>query len=86
MLKFARETFKNNSELSKDASHLLNEVVKGNINPGSGSAPIYKNIHELRSKKGARVYFRNTKDGIEVLDYSKKSNQDNVINYLKSIY
>lgn len=86
MLKFAQETFKGNANLSKEASNLLNQVAKGNLTPGLGSKSIGNGINELRSIGGARVYFRNTSTGIEVLGYSNKMNQQTVINYLKSIY
>lgn len=88
MLKFAKETFKGNKKLSEEASHLLNQAAQGNFNAGRGARFIEgtKGIHELRGYEGARVYFRNTTDGIEVLGYSHKGNQTKVINYLKTIY
>jgi hypothetical protein len=45
------------------------------MNPRIGSKNIGKNIFEARSKGGARVYFRNGQNGIEILGYSNKANQ-----------
>ncbi len=41
---------------------------------------------EARSRGGARVYFRNTDDGVEILGYSNKSNQQTVIDRILSIF
>jgi len=81
MLRYAKETFKGNAELSKEASNLLLQVLNGNLNPGKGSKHLGKGIYELRGSK-ARIYFQNTSDGINVLGYSNKNNQDKVVNYL----
>lgn len=80
LLKLARETFAGNSELSRSVNSLLEQLAKGNNNPGIGTRLVENGIYELRARSGARVYFRNTKTGIEILGYSHKGNQQQVIN------
>nr|WP_317632006.1 DUF6443 domain-containing protein [uncultured Flavobacterium sp.] len=79
LLKYAKETFKGNKDLANEANSLIREVSKGNMNPGIGTKEIGKGVFELRSKGGARVYFNNTKNGINILGYSHKGNQQAVI-------
>ena len=89
MLKFAKETFKNNPKLSKEASNLLNQAASGNFNAGRGVKHIEggaKGVFEIRGKNGARVYYRNHSKGIEVLGYSHKGNQNQVLKYLNKVY
>lgn len=81
-MKIAKETFKSNPRLSKEASSLLNQFSKGTLNPGIGTHDIGKGIYELRGAEGARVYFKYVDDGIEVLGYSSKVNQAQIINIL----
>ncbi|WP_257667154.1 hypothetical protein [Parapedobacter tibetensis] len=53
------------------------------MNPGIGSKSIGDGIFEARFRGGARVYFKNTSNGvIEIVGYSNKSNQQAVINRL----
>lgn len=59
---------------------------KGNINPGKGTKFIGEGIYEARHASGARVYFRNTGDGVEILGESSKANQDEVIKALLNEY
>ncbi|MBK8909920.1 MAG: hypothetical protein IPM61_01185 [Chlorobi bacterium] len=86
LAKFAEQTFSGNKSLSNEANGLINQLTKGNMNPGIGTKSIGKNIFEARSKGGARVYFRNTQGGVEILGYSNKTNQQQVINRLIEIY
>src|SRR5690554_3813228 len=79
LTKLAKETFEGNSILRTEANALINQLSKGNLNPGIGTKNIGKGIFEARSKGGARVYFRNNNGGIEVLGYSHKGNQQTVI-------
>lgn len=86
LLKLAQETFHGNNLLRKEANSLLEQLNKGNMNPGIGSKNIGKNVFEARSRGGARVYFRNGSNGVEVLGYSNKINQQQVINRILEIY
>jgi RHS repeat-associated protein len=80
ILKLARETFQGNEALSKEANSLLEQMSKGNMNPGKGTKFIGKGVYELRSQNGARIYFRHINKGVEILGYSNKGNQQEVIN------
>jgi putative component of toxin-antitoxin plasmid stabilization module len=87
ILKLARETFEGNDLLRKEANALLEQLSNGNMNPGMGTKAIGKNIFEARGKNGTRVYFRNNgKEGVEIVGYSNKSNQQTVINRLLELY
>ena len=61
-------------------------MLNGNWNPGIGTKEVFKGVFEARSKNGARVYFRHTDSGAEILGYSNKNNQQQVINALKKAY
>lgn len=56
------------------------------MNPGIGSKNIIGNIFEARSRGGVRVYFRNIEHGAEIVGYSNKTNQQQVINKILKIY
>jgi RHS repeat-associated protein len=86
LLKLAKETFEGNDLLRKEAKGLLEQLNLGNMNPGIGTKNIGKNIFEARSKGGARVYFRNGINGVEILGYSNKANQQQVIHRVLEIY
>jgi RHS repeat-associated protein len=86
LLKLAQETFEGNNLLTKEANGLIEQLNKGNMNPGIGTKNIGKNIFEARSKGGARVYFRNGQNGVEIVGYSNKANQQQVINRILEIY
>ncbi|EAY24864.1 putative cell wall-associated protein [Microscilla marina ATCC 23134] len=84
--KLAEQTFVGNEALRNEANGLLEQVKKGNDNPGIGTKSIGDGIHELRGRKGVRIYFKNTDNGIEILGYSDKKNQQKVIKKLKEVY
>jgi len=86
LLKYAQETFKGNSTLRAEAKGLIKQMSQVNMNPGIGTKSIGNGILEARSKGGARVYFRKVDDGVEILGYSNKGNQQSVINSLKDVY
>lgn len=81
-LELANETFKGNDLIRKE----IEELASGNMNPGIGTKNIAKNIFEARSRNGARVYFRNTDEGVEILEYPNKSDQQEVINRILELY
>ncbi|WP_308463715.1 RHS repeat-associated core domain-containing protein, partial [Chryseobacterium sp. ON_d1] len=82
LVKLAQEAFKGNKLLRREAEALVEQLGGGNMNPGIGSKILGKNIFEARSRGGARVYFRQGSDGIEILGYSNKHNQQKVINQI----
>ncbi len=92
LLKFAKETFKGNKELSKEATDLVDKYRKG-LDGGKGGHALQgkafegTGISELRGDRGSRVYYRDTNDGgFEILGYSNKNNQTEVINRIANVY
>jgi RHS repeat-associated protein len=66
---------------------LTTALAKGNLNPGSGTKSLFGNILYARTKKeGARVFFRKTKTGVEILAKADKHNEQQVIDRLTDIY
>lgn len=76
LLKLAEETFEGNKQLRDEANNLISQSNNGNMNLGIGSKWGVNDIYEARSRGGARVYFKNTSNGIvEIVGYSNKANQ-----------
>lgn len=86
LFKLAQETFSGNKALSKEANSLIEQLSRGNMNPGIGTKNIVKDIFEARSSEGARVYFRKIGEKVEILGYSSKSNQQAVIDRIIKIH
>ena len=86
LLKVAKDIGKKGA-ISRDVSHLISELNKGNTSPGVGTKTVSRGIYELRGRNGGRVYYREAdKSKYEILGYSDKSSQRKVINYIKNIY
>jgi putative component of toxin-antitoxin plasmid stabilization module len=90
LLKLARQTFDKNHILRNEANGLMAKLAAGNMNPGINTNHLEgfgRGIYEARGRQGARVYFRTASDGaIEILGYSSKANQDDVIDRLRQLY
>ena len=86
IFKLATETFQGNNLLSKSANNLIKQLIAGNMNPGINTKELFKGIFESRARDGARVYFREAGETIEILGYSNKHNQQQVIDRLEKIY
>ena len=72
--------------ISRDINHLIEQLNKGNTNPGLGTKSICRGIYELRGRNGGRVYYREIgKDQYEILGYSDKDSQEKVIKHLKEL-
>nr|WP_240949792.1 hypothetical protein [Psychrobacillus sp. BL-248-WT-3] len=83
----AAEEMGKDTLIQKEANNLVAKLQQGNSNPGIGNNSLgFGGIHELRSKNGARVYFRNINGGVEILAKSNKKNQGTVIKVLKQLY
>lgn len=69
-------------EVQDGINHLIDELAKGNPNPGIGNVPIGNGLTEYRHKKGDRVVARRQGNFIEILGKSgkDKTNQKFVIN------
>jgi putative component of toxin-antitoxin plasmid stabilization module len=73
--------------VQRSIDNLTAQLAKGNLNPGIGTRPIGRGISEARAADGARVYFRQTRDGmIEILGISSKANQQSVIKAVLKIF
>lgn len=88
LLNLAEKTFEGNAKLQKEANNLIQQMANGNMNPGAGTKFIGNGVFELRGKtEGARVYFRHAaNETIEILGYSHKGNQQEVINKIFEIF
>lgn len=69
-----------------EANNLINQLLEGNKNPGIGGKNLFKDINYLRGRNGARVFYRTTSNGIEILGKASKVNEQKVINILKKLY
>jgi RHS repeat-associated protein len=65
---------------------LMEQIRRGNIDPGLGSKPIGDGLSEARGRDGSRVYFRETPNGTEILGKSNKDNQQSVINEVRKTF
>jgi RHS repeat-associated protein len=72
--------------VQRSLDNLVGQLAKGNLNPDIGTKNVFGNVFEARSRDGARVYFRQGKNGVEVLGKSDKNNQEQVIKRLKELY
>ena len=77
--RLVREAAASGRSVQRSIDHLTQELSKGNLNPGIRTKSIGQGISEARARDGARVYFRITENGIEILGKSTKANQDAVI-------
>ena len=86
LLAYAVETFESSTALRNEANALLKQAAKGNFDAGIGRNIITKSITEMRGKNGARIYYRMENNVMEIVGYSKKPNQQKVIDRLIKIY
>ncbi|MCG8462975.1 MAG: hypothetical protein MI919_42365, partial [Holophagales bacterium] len=63
----------------RELDSLVDQLQRGNLNPGIGNKPIASGILEARARGGARVFFRPNADNIEILGKATKGNQGQVI-------
>ena len=83
LVRFAEEA---GGSVQKGLDHLVGELGKGNTNPGLGTKSLGEGISYARARDGARVFFRQAGEQIEILAKASKANEAKVINYLKSLY
>lgn len=81
----AAETACKDRDVQNGTNHLIDELAKGNPNPGIGNVPLGNGLTEYRHKKAGRVIARKRGTVIEILGKSgkKKRDQDFVINRVK---
>ena len=75
-----------NKAVQVEMDALFLQLSRGNMNPGSGTKFLFNGVYEARSAGGARLYFRNSPFGVEILGKSSKANQSQVINTLREMY
>jgi len=75
-----KEANKLSGALQREADSLVQEFLKGNVNPGLGTKHLAGDIYYLRGKNGARVFYRNVNGTIDILGKSSKANEQTVIN------
>ena len=74
------------SSVQKSLDSLVGELAKGNLNPGIGTKKLFGEISYARARDGARVFFRQVADGVEILAKASKKNEEKVIEMLKDVY
>lgn len=79
------EANKLSQQESQGINQMLEQIRKGNENPGVGTK-VYYGITEFRHRNGGRIYAKKTSTGWEILGYSGKGNQSKVWNRLKELY
>jgi RHS repeat-associated protein len=83
LVKEAEKAGKSNQD---GIDRLMEQIRRGNTNPGLGSEPIGDGLSEARGRDGSPVYFRETPNGIEILGKSNKDNQPSVIGEVRRIF
>lgn len=85
LIRYAEQATTNKAvQVEMDALFL--QLSRGNMNPGSGTKFLFNGVYKARSAGGARLYFRNSPFGVEILGKSSKANQSQVINTLREMY
>lgn len=81
-----------NETIQREMNHLMVELSKGNIAAGLGRPGHIEgtNIFYLRGSEGARLFYRQTDYGYDVVGKAsgtgKKNNEERVIRKLKELY
>ena len=80
--KIAKQSRKN-QVVARDLNHLMGELNKGNLGPGSGYRYLGDKISEIKTTRGARLYFLKTNEGYHIIGESSKKLQGKAINLLR---
>lgn len=76
-----------NQTVQRDLNHMIHQLSRGNMNPGTENRTLPKtDVHYARMRSGARLFFRNTSDGIQVVGKADKHNEGQVIARLRKLY
>jgi hypothetical protein len=76
-----------NQTVQRDLDAMQARLAEGNLNPGIGNGFLTgTDVSYARSRNGARLFFRNTESGIQIVGKADKGNEPAVIARLKSIY
>jgi RHS repeat-associated protein len=83
----AAERAGKDTRVQTDLNNMLRQLQQGNMNPGLETRSLPgTDVFYARSRAGARLFFRNTGDGIEIVAKASKANEDVVIARLKELY
>lgn len=76
-----------NSQVQREMVGLFAQLSSGNMNPGIGTKTLSgTDISYARSRGGARLFFRTTDSGIQIVGKASKANESSVINHLMGLY
>ncbi|MFD8965390.1 polymorphic toxin-type HINT domain-containing protein [Streptomyces sp. NPDC059568] len=76
-----------NQTVQRDLDAMQARLAEGNLNPGIGNGFLTgTDVAYARSRNGARLFFRNTESGIQVVGKADKGNEPAVIARLQGIY
>ncbi len=81
-----REAQRAGRSVQAELDRLQAQLAHGNLNPGIGNRGLFSGVIEARSRGGARLYFRYTSEGVDILAKSDKANQARVIQRLHQLY
>lgn len=87
MLVKAADAAGKDQRVQKELDDLVQQYINGNKNPGLGNKSLSgTGIMYMRGRNGARVFFRDTPNGIEIVAKASKGNEPQVIKRLNEIY
>lgn len=76
-----------NQQVQEDMDHLFAQLAQGNMNPGRGSKSLEgTDVSYARSRRGARLFFRNVPGGVQIVAKSDKKLEEAVIGRLRELY
>jgi hypothetical protein len=81
-----REAATLTGSVQRSVDRLTSQLAHGNLNPGIGTKHLFGDIFYARSRDGARVFFRRSEQGIEILAKASKQNEAAVIRMLRATY
>tara|TARA_Y100000310_G_C20683871_1_gene817722 strand:- start:1701 stop:2186 length:486 start_codon:yes stop_codon:yes gene_type:complete len=87
LVRLAKESTRNEA-VKKEMNHLQEELGKGNFQAGIGKPGHVDgtSIFYLRGYNGARLFYRQIREGYEIVGKSDKRTEERVIHKLQEIY
>ncbi|NIK58320.1 RHS repeat-associated core domain-containing protein [Kribbella shirazensis] len=87
VLERAAQQVGKNARQQQDVDNIVARFQNGNTNPGIGSKSLGNtDVYYLRTRSGARVFYRNNSQGIEIVGKANKGNENAVIKRLTEVY
>jgi hypothetical protein len=76
-----------NQRVQQEMDGLFGQLSEGNMNPGLGTKSLSgTDVSYARGRNGARLFFRNTDSGIQIVGKADKGNESAVIRRLTELY